>query len=1464
MAGLRDLRNRAVDLRRKAHDLFSGLFYRHGLFCASHPYVVLFFSFSLMFFLSYPIVTQLHTNLREREPSEPIQFWETTSSRTPVDQESFSEKYGSEPFLHLEQIVINVNLSDFKEGGDRGVLDRRLLKYALDIQERMSQAVAMFTEEGYIGTTAYARRYALDDICYKPYGRNNCLIHSPLEYWGSDPTRFLNDDDYFSTLSNASVVSSLGIPIPLHSVFGGIMLDSTTGTLKSAQSMVITYFLTERNHTSPIRETVSDVWDKLWESVFPPSSQMDASNIVDGLPNPLSWRANGEVKHIFYEFARSTTLLNGESLVLSVMYLIVFLYISLVLGKVDLVKSKFALGFGAVVTVFSGLIMSVGLCSMLGVKTSLVPWEVLPFLIIMVGVENIFVLTNAVVTTSMDLPVKERVGLGLGKVGVSMSLSLGGEMCLLLISSTMSIPALQDFCLFGAVSIVMDYLMQITFFITILSIDIRRLELSELHKLRTIQNGLNGRRSSISAAATANMDDGSTQTENDGSVRSRPHWGGYLMILVTICFLGFGLFGSSPSAVLGNSEAPIGSFASSRLSSLTPAANGTFCQNSMCATADAFWHVIDPDRSAKYVEIRPPTYVGFGVTNGETGAPSSGGVDAKTIRFRDRRTATLPSSLPRRFMEGAHPAVFTCTVVFLLLFGTLLCVMCTSLALWFSRLDVRVREMYANVRSSAPKAAQEVSTWNPKIPDKITSLWSGSSEDVQSVMFARGMVTWLGGDEKTRCWTNAERVLPRRRRGRRKYGRDTCYAVYKGYNDEEAIACGTDTGLIYVWSPRSDDVLFHHTSPCCDTGVSVTRILWRSIWKIPILCAGMSDGCIVVLTWDSGSSLHTERPSEPVCCRLKGHTGRINDMQLDMHGSLLTTSDDGTARCWTMQSTHGPCLEWCLTAVFNGHRGAISSLAFDSETGILATGGTHGEIFLWNVEAKKPLGSILAGSADAPIKKNDPGYGVTLNAVFLHRTQWAENTGKYMLCSAGNDQCVRIWEVTLTLKSEEGPLTPSITRNRSLSAPTTAIPTPRDLTVRRESFVCRDAGILNVNHAPVGNVSSDVKATRCASDVSSINVRYMGVIQQPGCVTAVMEGSMLIGARTVSHSGEPQSHRTVLDKRLPFGGVIKRFFGSSGGNGAAAERRSRVGCEGNASDWWWELWIVNLADPKDPTRIFRTVKLGKDELRGLGCRPRHPIQESEISTERCSSQLMMGQGVYRPSAAGLLQRSRRPKASRRSTHEDLNRVHDLSLQRPDREITKRYRADSKLDCQSRSGEDQELSLSQDVNGCRRPSQIQTPFASATPPAAVQIEKTAIYTSEAGRSPCNGPVQSNLPQCSDSEDLSLESSDDDRAESASAISDSTLESEESTCSSSGPSPSYTDSSSDGEQLGEEQLPVLQIRSLAACEEGITVGFGNYVKVITFDGRAEEKAGEGHRFRNGWLNHSGSAPGKVHVA
>lgn len=146
----------------------------------------------------------------------------------------------------------------------------------------------------------------------------------------------------------------------------------------------------------------------------------------------------------------------------------------------ELVKSKAGLGLTAVASVFASLVTSLGICSIAGVRLTLVPWEILPFLAIFVGVENATRIIKAVVSTSIDLPVKERIGFGLSSAGPSMTRMLLTELVLLTGCSLLSVPALEEFCFFASVAIVVDYILHLTFFITILSIDIRRLELSDL------------------------------------------------------------------------------------------------------------------------------------------------------------------------------------------------------------------------------------------------------------------------------------------------------------------------------------------------------------------------------------------------------------------------------------------------------------------------------------------------------------------------------------------------------------------------------------------------------------------------------------------------------------------------------------------------------------------------------------------------------------------------------------------------------------------------------------------------------------------------------------------------------------------------------------------------------------------------------------------------------------------------
>ncbi|KAG0002830.1 hypothetical protein BGZ65_002289 [Modicella reniformis] len=186
------------------------------------------------------------------------------------------------------------------------------------------------------------------------------------------------------------------------------------------------------------------------------------------------------------ESAQLHTNISAEYWLLATAYFVMFFYISLSVGKVDLVKSKYGLGIAAVATVFVSLLMSIGICSVFGVTLTLMPWEILPFMIIVVGVENINILVHAVVETSLALPVRERVGLGLGTVGVSITLTLVSELCLLVVGAMTTIPAVQEFCTFAIAAVIMDYLLQMTFFITVISIDIRRLELSDLSTHPTV------------------------------------------------------------------------------------------------------------------------------------------------------------------------------------------------------------------------------------------------------------------------------------------------------------------------------------------------------------------------------------------------------------------------------------------------------------------------------------------------------------------------------------------------------------------------------------------------------------------------------------------------------------------------------------------------------------------------------------------------------------------------------------------------------------------------------------------------------------------------------------------------------------------------------------------------------------------------------------------------------------------
>ena len=108
------------------------------------------------------------------------------------------------------------------------------------------------------------------------------------------------------------------------------------------------------------------------------------------------------------------------------------------------------------------------------------PWKLIPFLIVVLGVDNMFVLTQSVSSTSINMPVKERIAEGLSQSGVSIFLNLLAELVgLWMLYVGIPTRVIREMVVFGAVALVVDWIMEMTYFITVLSVDMQRLELAD-------------------------------------------------------------------------------------------------------------------------------------------------------------------------------------------------------------------------------------------------------------------------------------------------------------------------------------------------------------------------------------------------------------------------------------------------------------------------------------------------------------------------------------------------------------------------------------------------------------------------------------------------------------------------------------------------------------------------------------------------------------------------------------------------------------------------------------------------------------------------------------------------------------------------------------------------------------------------------------------------------------------------
>ena len=100
-----------------------------------------------------------------------------------------------------------------------------------------------------------------------------------------------------------------------------------------------------------------------------------------------------------------------------------FIYISISLGKFyNCVKSNFLLSLIGIIYLISAVFIGFSILGFLKIKASLITLEVIPFLILAIGVDNMFLIYHSVYKVPIE-KVEIKVAVGLWNIGVSIILS---------------------------------------------------------------------------------------------------------------------------------------------------------------------------------------------------------------------------------------------------------------------------------------------------------------------------------------------------------------------------------------------------------------------------------------------------------------------------------------------------------------------------------------------------------------------------------------------------------------------------------------------------------------------------------------------------------------------------------------------------------------------------------------------------------------------------------------------------------------------------------------------------------------------------------------------------------------------------------------------------------------------------------------------------------------------------------
>ncbi|XP_059647380.1 uncharacterized protein LOC132293774 isoform X2 [Cornus florida] len=431
----------------------SSFFRRYGTWVARYPALVLFSSLAVVLVLCLGLI-------RFKVETRPEKLWVGHGSKAAEEKHFFDSHLA--PFYRIEQLIL-ATMPDPKYGKSPSIVTEDNIQLLFEIQKKVDGIRA-----NYSGTVV-----SLTDICLKPLGQD-CATQSILQYFKMDPENFDNyggveHAEYcFQHYTTADTcLSAFKAPLDPSTALGGF----SGNNYSEASAFIVTY---------PVNNAVDEVGNEnemavAWEKAFIQLVKDELLPMVQSTNLTISFSSESSIEE---ELKREST---ADVITILISYLVMFAYISLTLGDAThlstfYLSSKVLLGLSGIIIVVLSVLGSVGVFSAIGVKSTLIIMEVIPFLVLAVGVDNMCILVHAVKRQPLELPLEGRISNALVEVGPSITLASLSEVLAFAVGGFISMPACRVFSMFAALAVLLDFLLQVTAFVALIVFDLLRAE----------------------------------------------------------------------------------------------------------------------------------------------------------------------------------------------------------------------------------------------------------------------------------------------------------------------------------------------------------------------------------------------------------------------------------------------------------------------------------------------------------------------------------------------------------------------------------------------------------------------------------------------------------------------------------------------------------------------------------------------------------------------------------------------------------------------------------------------------------------------------------------------------------------------------------------------------------------------------------------------------------------------------